>query len=170
MARIPLITSKDELGVAARGVFDQIEASRGEVTRPFQVLLHAPAVARKVAELGHVVRSESELSPADRELVTVATGRAHGCAFVWESHRDAARAAGIDTDRIVAPGDGDRDLPDRQRTLVSFVNELCSGGSVSQETFDAAVEIVGTTGVVELVVTVGYYTMLSYVMGVLETC
>lgn len=169
MARIPLITSRDELGVEARGVFDQIMESRGEVSRPFQVLLHAPAAARKIAELGHIVRSESRLSPADRELVTVATGRAHGCAFVWESHRDAARAAGIDPDRIAAQDDG-RDLPDRHRRLVSFVNELCSGGSVSQETFDAAVEIVGTTGVVELVATVGYYTMLGYVMSALEAC
>lgn len=170
MARIPLITSRDELGVEAQGVFDQIMKSRGEVSRPFEVLLHAPAAARKVAELGHIVRSESQLSPADRELVTVATGRAHGCAFVWESHRDAARAAGIDPDRIAASGDDGRDLSDRQRTLVSFVNELCSGGSISQETFGAAVEIVGTVGVVELVVTVGYYTMLSYVMSGLEAC
>lgn len=170
MARIPLITSRDELGVEARGVFDQIMESRGEVSRPFQVLLYAPAAARKVAELGHLVRSESQLSPADRELVTAATGMAHGCAFVWESHRDAARAAGIDPDGIATVGDEGPDLPDRQRTLRSFVNELCSGGSVSQETFDAAVEIVGTTGVVELVVTVGYYTMLSYVMGALEAC
>jgi 4-carboxymuconolactone decarboxylase len=170
MARIPLITSRDELGIEAQGVFDQIMESRGEVSRPFEVLLHAPAAARKVAELGHVVRSESGLSRVDRELVTVATGRAHGCAFVWESHRDAARAAGIDPDRIAEAGDDGRGLSDRQRTLVSFVNELCSAGSISQETFGATVEIVGTAGVVELVVTVGYYTMLSYAMRALEAC
>lgn len=168
MVRIPLITSRDELGVEAQGVFDQIMESRGEVSRPFRVLLHVPAAARKVAELGHVVRSQSRLADADRELVTVATGRAHGCTFVWESHQDAARAAGVDPDRIAAFGSGD--LSDRKRTLVSFVNELCSDGSVSQETFDAAAEIVGTTGVVELVVAVGYYTMLSYVMSALEAC
>jgi 4-carboxymuconolactone decarboxylase len=170
MPRIPLISSKDMLDADAQAVFDRIVESRGEVSRPFGVLLHAPAVAKKVAELGHVVRFESHLPSADRELVTLATGRARGCAFVWESHRAAARAAGVDPDQIAALGDDGRGLSDRQRTLVSFVNELCADGAVSRETFAAAVELVGTAGVVELIVTVGYYTMLSYAMSACDAC
>ena len=44
--------------------------------RPFEVLLHSPSMAEAVAELGHVVRFGSHLADADRELVTLATGRA----------------------------------------------------------------------------------------------
>jgi 4-carboxymuconolactone decarboxylase len=170
MPRIPLITSRDALDVDAQDVFDQIVESRGEVSRPFGVLLHAPDVAKRISELGHVLRFESHLSSADRELVTLATGRAHGCAFVWESHLDAARAAGLEPDQLATLEDDGSAVAGRQRVLVSFANELCLGGSVSRETFDAAVELVGTAGVVELIVTIGYYTMLSYAMSACEAC
>lgn len=170
MGRIPLITDRDALDAEGQIVFDRIVQSRGEVSRPFQVLLHAPGMAKEVAELGHVVRFGSHLPDADRELVTLATGRAHRCAFVWESHLEAARASGIGPDTISALEGDRRGLGDRERILVSFVDELCAEGSVSQETFGAVHELVGTPGIVELVLTIGYYTMLGYTMGAFEAC
>lgn len=170
MSRLPLITSRDELGADGRTVFDRIVASRGAMLRPFEVLLHAPAIADKVAELGHVVRFESRLTDSDRELVTLATARAHGCAFVWESHLDAARAAGIAPTTIAAlEGDG-TGLGAHEAALVSFVAELCDASSVSEERFRAVHDLIGTSGTVELVVTVGYYTLLGYAMSACEAC
>jgi hypothetical protein len=58
----------------------------------------------------------------------------------------------------------------RQATLVSFVNELCRTGAVSDETFRAAHELLGTPGTVELALTVGYYTMLCYTMSSVGAC
>ncbi|MGZ8583677.1 MAG: carboxymuconolactone decarboxylase family protein, partial [Actinomycetota bacterium] len=110
MSRIPLITARDDLDAGGRVAFDRIVESRGSILRPFEVLLHAPAMAERVAELGHVVRFESHLTDADRELVTLATGRAHGCAFVWGSHLEAARAAGVGPDTIAALEADGRDL------------------------------------------------------------
>jgi AhpD family alkylhydroperoxidase len=170
VSRIPLITARDDLDAGGRVVFDRIVESRGTILRPFEVLLHAPAMADKVAELGHVVRFESHLTDADRELVTLATGRAHGCAFVWESHLESARAAGIEPDTIAAlEGDGG-ELGTREAALVSFVNELCDTSSVSDEGFRAAHDLVGTPGMVELALTVGYYTMLGYTMSACGAC
>jgi 4-carboxymuconolactone decarboxylase len=170
VSRIPLITARDELDGGGRAVFDRIVKSRGTVLRPFEVLLHSPAMADKVAALGHVIRFESHLTDADRELVTLATGRAHGCAFVWESHLESARKAGIEPDTISAlEGDGGG-LGTREATLVSFVNELCDASSVSDESFHAAHQLVGTSGMVELAVTVGYYTMLGYTMSACGAC
>lgn len=170
MNRMPLIKSRDELEANGRIVFDRIVESRGTVLRPFEVLLHAPAMADKVAALGHVVRFESHLTDADRELVTLATGRAHGCAFVWESHLEAARAAGIDPDTIAALEGNGSGLGPREATFVSLVNELGETSSVSDETFRAALDLVGTSGMVELVLTVGYYTMLGYTMSACGAC
>jgi 4-carboxymuconolactone decarboxylase len=170
VSRIPLITVREELGADGRAVFDRIVQSRGTTLRPFEVLLHAPAMADKVAELGHVVRFESHLTDVDRELVTLATGRAHGCAFVWESHLESARAAGIGPDTIAALEGDAGGLGTREATLVSFVRELCETSSVSNERFRAAHDLVGTSGMVELVQTIGYYTMLGYTMSAFEAC
>jgi 4-carboxymuconolactone decarboxylase len=170
VSRIPLITTPEELDAGGRLVFERIVESRGTILRPFEVLLHAPAMADTVAELGRVVRFSSQLADADRELVTLATGRTHGCAFVWESHLEAARKAGIEPDTIaVLEGDGSG-LGVREAALVSFVNELCETSSVSDETFRAVHDLVGTSGMVELVLTVGYYTMLGYTMSAVEAC
>jgi 4-carboxymuconolactone decarboxylase len=171
VSRIPLITAREELDAGGRAVFDRIVESRGTILRPFQVLLHAPAMADTVAALGNVVRSESRLTDVDRELVTLGTGRALGCAFVWESHLEPARAAGLGPATIAALERGEEEgLDDREATLVSFVRELCGTGSVSEETFQAAHALLGTPGVVEMALTVGYYTMLGYTMTAVEAC
>lgn len=170
MSRIALITERDQLDADDRAVFDRIVESRGALLRPFQVLLHTPQMADGVAALGHVIRSGSRLADADREVVTLATGRAHGCAFVWESHLDAARAAGVDPGTIAALEDGGTGLGGREATLVAFVQELCETGSVSDGTFRAAHDLLGTPALVEMALTVGYYTMLGYAMGAVEAC
>jgi AhpD family alkylhydroperoxidase len=171
MVRIPPITERDALDAEGRAAFDLIAASRGEVTRPFALLLHSPTLASAVSELGAVVRFGSRLADADRELVTIATGLARGCAFVRSSHLDAARAAGVDAAIVSALERGDRDgLGDRERTLVTFVDELCRDGHVSPATFDSVHALLGTPATVELVVTVGYYTLMSISMGAFEAC
>ena len=170
MSRIPLITTRDQLDPDARDAYERIVESRGEMVRPFQVLLHAPAMARLVAELGHVIRFESHLADADRELVTLATGRARGCSFVWESHLQAAVAAGIPPDTIAKLEGDRRGLGEREEALVSFVDELRETGTVSDRTFRAVHGLLGTPGVVELVLTIGYYTMVGYVMSACDAC
>ena len=53
MARIEVIDRKDGLAPGQARLFDWIVESRGELVRPFQVLLHAPEQAEHLARLGH---------------------------------------------------------------------------------------------------------------------
>lgn len=169
-SRIPLITARDELDATGRVVFDRIVKSRGAMLRPFELLLHSPAMAGKVAELGHVIRFGSHLTDADRELITLATGRAHGCAYVWESHLEAARMAGVEPATIAALESDGRSLGGRAAALVAFVDELCETSSVTDGTFRAAHDLIGTAATVELALTVGYYSMLGSTMSACGAC
>ena len=170
MTRVDLLDDEHDLTPEARTVAERIAESRGEVSRPFQLLLHSPAMAERVAELGHLVRSGSSVTDADRELVTLATGRAIGCSFVWESHLHAATMAGISEESIASLQRDPAGLAERERTLVSFVDELSGTRAVSDATFDAARDILGVTGVIELALTIGYYTMMGSVMGACDAC
>jgi alkylhydroperoxidase family enzyme len=170
MTRVDRIADDHELTPEARTVADRIAESRGEVSRPFQLLLHSPALAERVSELGHLVRSGSSLTDADREMVTLATGRAIGCWFVWESHLRAATAAGIPPETIATLHRDPAGLPERERVLVSFVDQLCETRTVSDETFDAVRRLLEVRAVVELALTIGYYTMLGSVMGACDEC
>lgn len=169
MARIDLITRDAEPGPEARAVAEELVRTRGEVSRPFQILLHAPALAARVGDLGHLVRTGSTLSDADRELLTLATASAVGCDFVWEDHVEAARAASL-SDETLARIRSRHPLGARGATLVAFVDELCGTGAVSTPTFEAARALLGTRGLVEATATVGYYTMLARIMGAFAAC
>ena len=169
MTRIEPITRDAELSPEAEAVAARIVETRGELSRPFQVLLHSPALADRVAELGNVVRTRSTLADADRELTTLATGSFLGCAFVWTSHLDAAAAAGVSAVTIAAFRENRSALEGREATIVAFVDELCAG-AVSNDVYAQAKDLFDTRAFVELVATVGYYTMLARVMSAFEAC
>ena len=170
MARIELIDRKDRLAPGQARLFDWIVGSRGEMVRPFQVLLHAPEQAEHLARLGHVVRFESGLDGADRELAILATGRAHGCDYVWDTHVDLARREGTSPEAI-AHLEGDAgDLAPREAAILDMVNELCSSSSLSASTFARVKSELGAEATVELSVLVGYYTLLGYTMAAFDVC
>ena len=178
MPRLRLITDKEGLDERQAATFDWIVESRGRMILPYEVLLHAPGLARPAAELGHMIRFEGELSDHDRELAIITTGIAQNCQFEWDSHIEIARNAGVrpPTEQVLLAGDpaftasGEPDdrLTEYEALLIGFVRELCETASVSDGTYAAAESALGTSGVVELTGLVGYYTMLSYVLNVAE--
>ncbi len=187
MARIPLIKTREGLSEAQRSVYDWIVESRGEMLRPYEVLLHVPEMARPAAELGHQIRYQGSLSDHDRELAIITTAQAHGCGFEWKSHVDKARSAGVSSRTIAAlqtigetglagsSGSSGRadshrvsgaaSVDDADTVIVGFVQELCCNSTVSEATWHNAQEHLGLCGVVELSTLVGYYTLLAFVMN-----
>jgi 4-carboxymuconolactone decarboxylase len=171
MARVRLITDRDpDLSPEQIETFDWVVESRGSMIRPFEVLLHSPQLARHIAELGAKVRFDSSLLDHDRELVILTVARIHGCSFEWDSHLPLARAAGVREEVIDHLVDGGGALTESESLFIAFVRQLCAGSTVSPETFDRANALLGVSGVVELSVTVGYYTLLAMVMGACDAC
>ena len=171
MARVRLITDRDQdLSPEQIETFDWVVESRGQMLRPFEVLLHSPRLARHVADLGAKVRFDSSLSDHDRELVIIAAAQINGCAFEWDSHLPLARASGVREEVIEHLLEGSGNLTDTEALLIQFVRELCSDSTVSPQTFDQAKSLLGESGVVELSATIGYYTMLAMVMGACDAC
>jgi hypothetical protein len=58
MARLPHITSKDQVAAKDHAVFDSIVASRGGVHGPFLMFMHSPEVSGRVAHLGAYGRTD----------------------------------------------------------------------------------------------------------------
>ena len=83
---------------------------------------------------------------------------------------DLARREGTSPDAI-AHLDGDvGDLAPREAAILDMVGELCSASSLSASTFARIESHLGTEGVVELSILVGYYTLLGYAMASLDAC
>ena len=66
MARLPY--PLDTLSVDAKRIYEHIAAKRGAVRGPFAPLMHHPALAEKVADVGEYLRFGSTLPGDIREL------------------------------------------------------------------------------------------------------
>ena len=61
MARVPLITSKDQIPPEHHQIADAVIKSRGGIHGPFTVAMHSPAVASHLEALGGYVRFQGKL-------------------------------------------------------------------------------------------------------------
>ena len=170
MARLPQITSRDDVPSEYGHIFDAIAESRGRVSGPFSMLLHSPEVAGRTAHLGAYIRFESTLSPADRELAIITTSREFDCDFEWSAHEPLAREAGVRAEAVdaVANRAGVESLLEEEAVVVRYARELFRDHRVSDETFEAARSRLGDQGVTELTATLGYYAMLACALNAYE--
>jgi 4-carboxymuconolactone decarboxylase len=168
--RIQYITSREAVSKEHRHHYHSIAESRDGVSGPFSVLLNSPEFAGRVGHLGAYVRFEGELPDADRELAILTTARAFDCAYEWAAHVPIARKAGVSDGAIdvVADSQPTDELDDRERIVVEYGRELFGDHRVSDETFDAAFDRFGESGITELTGTMGYYAMIACALNAFE--
>src|ERR1044071_6434049 len=102
MARLPSITSKDQVAAKDRDTFDSIVASRGAVQGPFTMFLHSPEVAGRVAHLGAYVRFEGSLDMKGRVRPPMAFALEFEGMYVWGAKPGGAGRLGVSEQTIAA--------------------------------------------------------------------
>ena len=170
MARLPQITTRDDVAPDHRHIVDSIAESRGRISGPFAMLLHSPEIAGRAAHLGAYIRFNSILEPALRELAIITAAREFDCDYEWGAHEKLARqegVRGIAIEVIASRGDLDS-LSDEEAIVVGYGRELFRDHRVSAATFDKAKAKFGEQGVTELTATMGYYGMLACALNAFE--
>jgi 4-carboxymuconolactone decarboxylase len=165
MARVPLLTKKEELPEAQHQEHDEIMSILGNVGGPFGLLLYSPGLALKVCQAGAHVRLESELTMVERELALLATLREKDADFEWGGHSRTARQAGMAEATIdVIKNDADPSgLPDDDRDVILFTRQLLRKNKVEDDVFNRLQERHGTRWVLEIAATIGQYQYISAV-------
>ena len=169
MARVPYV-SKNDLPAEKQALYDQIASQRGHVARPFTALLNSPEVAARVAAVGEQLRyAVPSVSPEVREIVTLTTARELRCQYVWTHHVASAEATGVSEEVIDTIEDGSppRRLLPKEGVFIQFTRELLEDKRVRPSTYSAVEHLLGLQGVTDLVVTIGYYAMLSTALSAL---
>jgi len=170
MARIDLITSKDQIPEDRHHEFDEIVGVLGRVGGPFGVLMHSPGLAELVCKTGAQVRLKSELTMVERELALLSVCREKDAAYEWSAHVTTARNAGmreeaLDAMRSGGPTDG---LTDDERDIINYTRELLRTNRVSDATFNALKDRHGVRWLVELTATIGQYQYISAINSAFE--
>src|SRR3954465_393856 len=144
MARLPLITGRDQVPEKDRATFDSIVASRGAVQGPFTMWLHSPEVAERVAHLGAYVRFEGSLDMRVRVLAAMTVAREFEAMYVWGAQSGGARRLGVPEEAITAIRENhSRGLSPEDTQVVEFTRTLLRRHRVDDSTFKAMQERFG---------------------------
>src|SRR5580704_17715653 len=125
MARVPLITSKDQVASEHHAIVDAIIGSRGALHGPFSVFLHSPEIAGRVAHLGAYVRFEGSLDMRVRVLAAMVVAREFEAEYIWGAQTGIARERNVPETTITAIRENHSDgLPREDAQIVDFTREL----------------------------------------------
>ncbi|HTT28961.1 MAG TPA: hypothetical protein VMG37_11165 [Solirubrobacteraceae bacterium] len=162
--------SDDELSPRQRELAARIAGRRGKVRGPFQVWLHSAGLCDKVEALGAFVRFESSLELRLRELILLIAARHWDAQYSWNAHVDKAVDAGIARAALDALAQRRTPAFDRrdEQAVYAFCTELLDGHFVADDTFAEAHELFGDQGVVDIVGTLGNFSMLGMCLNAFE--
>jgi 4-carboxymuconolactone decarboxylase len=168
--RLPKIAPENMSGEQRSVREATIAGKRGRMPPPAEAWLHSPQLAQRAQHLGEFIRYDTSLPPALSELAILVTAKHWNSHYEWYAHRRLALAAGLDPAIIDAIRDGrDPPLADAgARAIYDYATTLHRSRNVSQAQHDAMVAAYGERGVVELVGTCGYYTLVSMTLNAFD--
>jgi alkylhydroperoxidase family enzyme len=131
----------------------------------FDTWLRAPTAGLPAAQLGEQLRFFGTLDDSLREMVTLTVAAHWGAAFEFWAHAKAAKSAGLSDEIIEALREGTKPLLSDQDLLVySVVGDLLQARGIEDTVYDELNALLGESALVELVMVVGYYSMVCISM------
>ena len=164
--RMPPIPTSDLSAEQTKALAD-FTAARGNVTGPWIALLRSPELMTRTRGLSDYLRFESIVPGWLREFVILMTARQWGQNYEWNAHYSIAMEEGLSPDiaRAIAEGRRPEGMVAEEEVLYDFIMELQRNHSVSDATYERAVDRFGEQGVIEVVSLAGYYTMISMILN-----
>jgi len=134
----------------------------------FNISLRSPAAGELFYAMGERVRFHMSVPDKLKELAILLTARYWAAQFEWLAHRRAGAQAGLSEETIKAIAEGRRPvgMSEDEETVYTFITELFKTRQVDDTTFAAAKSRFGERGVVDLLISAGYYQMVSMFMNV----
>jgi 4-carboxymuconolactone decarboxylase len=157
-------------------VWDSITATRGSIVTddgalmgPFNAWVTAPGIGGRLAELGAALRFESSIERRLLEVAIITVGARWQAEFEWWAHSRMALHHGVSQESVDAIARGaEPPLLEDERVVHAVARQLVDDGHVDRATYDAARQLLGDRGVVELVTLCGYYTLVSFTLNAFD--
>ena len=174
LARLPYI-SREDLPEEKRHIYDRIadsfrrvEAHSG-VPLGMQAIFNSPDAAEAMATVADYLRIRSSLDPVIREIAILSTARERNSQYEWAHHEPIARNVGVREEVIesIRTGRAPMGLPAKEGVFAQAAKELAGKGSMTERTFQAILHLLGPQQTVDLVLLIGFYTMVSGTLSAL---
>jgi 4-carboxymuconolactone decarboxylase len=169
--RMPEIPA-DKMTEAQKKAAEEFAAGRGTgVFGPFVPLLRSPEVMLRAKAMGDYLRFKSSLPPKLNEFIILITARQWTQQYEWAFHHPIALKQGLEPEVANALLEGRRPpgMTEDEDVVYQFLDELHRNQSVSDATYNRAVNRFGEQGVIDMIGVNGYYTFLAMVMNTTRT-
>ena len=145
-----------------------MSGQRGSMQGPYNVLLRSPELGNLAQQFGAHARYNSSLPLVLNELAILLVARFWSSQFVWWAHKRIALDAGLDAALVdsIAAGKLAPPLPTDVAAVYGFCSELLQTRRVGDAAYTALLAQFGEAGVVDVMGTMSYYTLVSMSLNV----
>ena len=147
-----------------------LTAPDGSLVGPFGLMLQAPHLGEPLEALGAAVRFDTGLTDRAREVAILTVAVVTDSAFEVWAHERVGRLAGLSEAELDGIRSGTfadaADVDPAEALVAGLARRLAVRRPLDDEAYAAGVGMIGEHGVLELVVLVGYYSMLAQLMDV----
>lgn len=148
---------------------EALRSGGGLVGGPNIAYLRIPKLIPINQALVGYLRSNS-LPPRLRQLVILKTVNYWGAKFAWAHHVALSLKEGVEQDIIDAIDRGEEvvSASPTDRAALRVCTEMLEKRRVSDEAYRAAIDAFGESGLADIVVTMGFYSMTSMTLNTFE--
>ena len=168
--RIPPLSPRDwtdeELEVITFWEGESVRETGASSTLTMTLAQH-PAMAGVFYPFGKQLLIHSTLPARQRELVTLRISWLYGCEYEWGHHLQWARNIGI-TDEEIAALKGDTEAfpwPELDLAVLRAIDQLRDHNVILDEVWTVLARHFDTRQLMDLVLTIGHYVMLSWAIA-----
>src|SRR4051794_19458548 len=143
--------------------------SDADPLRLFRTLAVHDELASRMRPIGSGILGHGRVDPREREIVIHRTCARTGAEYEWGVHVLAfGRPLGLSDEQIAATVHGSAENPawsERDALLIRLADELHDSSTVSDGLWGQLAEHFGDDQLLELVITAGWYRLLSYIIN-----
>ncbi len=155
----------DELTPEQKAAWDEVVAGpRGKMHGPFFIWL--PELLSRGQKLGLYARFQSSLPQRLSELCILITASHWKASGEWIDHEPIARKLGVDANALEAlrTGKPAKFKQDDEVAVYEIAQELPQTRALSDATYQRAVDVLGSRGVLDTIAVLGYYGLIAMSM------
>lgn len=145
----------------------QLTTPDGSLRGPFNALLTHPRLGLKVQAVGSSLVADGVLENRLREIAILMVAARYRADYEWHAHEIFARRDGLSDAQLQAiKSEGRPEFEDGEAQVVAeAVRALLDAGGLDDELYARATETLGTAGLTEIIMTVGYYIALALLLN-----
>lgn len=166
MSRLPLVSEAD-LDESLLPVLERFQKAGMEVPVLYRALANAPKMLHGWVSFAWSLRNDAETDRGLRELAIMRVAQLTGASYEWQAHWPMAERFGMNRDQLaeLKTWESSEAFTAEQRLLLALTDDLTLRLDISDSTWAALTAEYSPADIVELVLTVAFYSCVSRVLG-----